>query len=69
MFENMDVDLMKRLRKVARDADLANRTVLARPEYEFRCSTGCGNLLVITDSGSRCRQCVLMERMFAGDTA
>lgn len=68
MFEGMDVDLMKRLRNVARVNDLKNREVLAQPERAFLCSNGCGNTLTVSD-GARCRQCVLMERMFAHDAA
>lgn len=54
MFEGMDVDMMKGMRKVARVNDLKNR----RPA-SGKCA--CGDLLTIED-GARCRQCVLAER-------
>lgn len=58
-FDSMDIALLKRLRKVAHDANLANRVESARPDN----LCACGNMLVITDRGTMCRQCVLRERI------
>lgn len=66
-FDGMDMDLLKQLREAARVNDMRNRVVLAQPERAFTCA--CGNQVNVTDRGARCRQCVLMGRMFDSDAA
>lgn len=58
MFEGMDMDLMKRMRNMARNLDLKNRQY--RPDN--LCPVCNYNTLTVED-GTRCRQCVLAERM------
>jgi hypothetical protein len=60
-FEGMDMELVKRLRAVARVNDLKNRSIPAFAEDAFKCVL-CGDRLTVED-GSRCRQCVLQERL------
>ena len=70
----MDSDLTRALQAYAADHDLANRTGSVRlvissglvlmdrtPHIGPRCA--CGNLITIIDRNSKCRQCVLQERL------
>lgn len=61
-FEGMDVDLMKRLRNVARNLDLKNR-VYTRPNLCPVCKEG---IMTVEDRGM-CRHCRTVERMFGSD--
>lgn len=58
------------LRRKAQQQDLRNRNIqpdrvmsnIEQQDGQPRCE--CGNMLTIADSGYRCRQCVLFERMY-----
>ncbi len=59
----MDYARLVALAEQSAQDNLRNRNISAENANAFQCRTdGCDSTLTITD-GSRCRQCILQERM------